>query len=115
MSDDMKAPYYSYEDLRRKADEFLAEYHPAKTIPVPIEEIVEFQFRMDIVPTPGFHQLLDTDGFVTSDLREIWVDQFVYDSRPGRYRFTLAHEIGHVSMALTALIIARRRRRLAAN
>jgi len=57
---------------------------------------IEFQFRIDIVPMPGLHQVLETDGFVTSNLREIRVDQFVYDSRPGRYRFTLAHEIGHV-------------------
>ena len=40
--DEFKAPYYSYDDLRRKADEFLAKYHSAGTIPVPIEEIVEF-------------------------------------------------------------------------
>jgi hypothetical protein len=96
--DEIKAPYYSYDDLRGEADKFLAQYHPAGTIPVPIEQIVEFQFRIDIVPTPGLHQLLETDGFITSDLREIWVDQFVYDSRPGRYRFTLAHEIGHVML-----------------
>jgi hypothetical protein len=96
VAEEIKAPHYSYEDLRRQADGFLNEYHPAGTVPVPIEEIIEFQFRIDIVPTPGLHQLLETDGFVTSDLREIWVDEFVYDSRPGRYRFTLAHEIGHV-------------------
>jgi hypothetical protein len=79
VAEEIKAPYYSYEDLRRKADEFLAKYHPAGTIPVPIEEIIEFQFRIDIVPTPGLHQLLETDGFITSDLREIRVDQFVYE------------------------------------
>ena len=95
MSEEIKAPFFSYEDLRRKADEFLAQHHPDGTIPVPIEEIVEFELNMDIVPTPGLHQLLEVDGFITSDLREIWVDQFVYDSRPGRYRFTLAHEVGH--------------------
>lgn len=95
MSNEIKAPIYGYEDLRRRADAFLAQYHPAGTIPVPIEEIIEFEIGCDIVPTPGLHQLLEVDGFITSDLREIWVDQFVYDSRPGRYRFTLAHEIGH--------------------
>ena len=95
MAEEIKAPYFSYEDLRRKADEFLAQHHPDATIPIPIEEIVEFELGMDIVPTPGLHQLLEVDAFITSDLREIWVDQFVYDSRPGRYRFTLAHEIGH--------------------
>ena len=95
MAEEIKAPYFSYEDLRRRADEFLAQHHPDATIPVPIEEIVEFELCIDIVPAPGLHQLLEVDAFITSDLREIWVDQFVYDSRPGRYRFTLAHEIGH--------------------
>ena len=95
MPQGFKPPIYSYEDLRRKADEFLAEHHPAGTIPIPIEEIVEFQLRMDIVPMPGLQTLIETDGFITSDLKEIYVDEFVYLSRPGRYRFTLAHEVGH--------------------
>ncbi|MFH1918570.1 MAG: ImmA/IrrE family metallo-endopeptidase [Planctomycetota bacterium] len=51
---------------------------------------------MDIVPVQGLHALIETDGFVTSDSREIYVEEFVYLSRPGRYRFTLAHEVGHV-------------------
>jgi len=95
VSEDIKAPILSYDDVRRRADEFLARHHSSGTIPVPIEEIVEFDLGMDIVPTLGLHQLLDVDGFITSDVQEIWVDQFVYDSRPGRYRFTLAHEVGH--------------------
>ncbi|MBI5308776.1 MAG: ImmA/IrrE family metallo-endopeptidase [Planctomycetes bacterium] len=36
------------------------------------------------------------DGFTSSDLKNIFVDEFIYKSRPGRYRFTLAHEAGHV-------------------
>lgn len=60
---EIKAPYHSYEDLRRKADEFLAKYHATGTIPVPIEEIVEFQFRMDIVPTSLTYTL--TSALVT--------------------------------------------------
>ena len=55
------APYHSYEDLRRQADAFLAKHHPAGTIPVPIEEIVEFQLSIDIVPMPGLHTLIETD------------------------------------------------------
>lgn len=65
------------------------------TIPVPIEEIIEFEFGMNIIPIPGLHQGYEIDGFISSDLSEISVDQFVYESRPGRYRFTLAHELGH--------------------
>ncbi len=95
MSQGITAPYYSYEDLRRRADEFLAKLHSAGTIPIPIQQIIEFQLGIDIVPMQGLHGLIETDGFITSDLKEIYVDQFVYDSRPGRYRFTLAHEVGH--------------------
>ena len=37
----------SYEDLRKKADDFLHTYNPSGTIPVPIEEIVEFKFNIN--------------------------------------------------------------------
>lgn len=39
----------SYEDLRRHAEEFLAEFHEEHTLPVPIEEIVEFYFQLEII------------------------------------------------------------------
>jgi Zn-dependent peptidase ImmA (M78 family) len=44
---------------------------------------------------PGLHTLIETDGFITSDLKEIYVDESVYTKWPNRYRFTLAHEVGH--------------------
>lgn len=47
------------------------------------------------MPIPGLHQGFEIDGFTSSDLSTIYVDQFVYESRPGRYRFTLAHELAH--------------------
>ena len=48
--------YLSYEDLKKRADSFLQTYHPKITIPIPIEEIIEFKFKKDIVPIPGLHQ-----------------------------------------------------------
>jgi Zn-dependent peptidase ImmA (M78 family) len=39
--------------------------------------------------------LLEVDGFISSDLTCITVDQFVLERRLSRYRFTLAHELGH--------------------
>jgi len=93
---DITAPRLSYEDVRSRAEAFLRQYHPDRTLPVPIEEIVESQLKLDIVPAPNLHQLLEIDGFLTGNLKEIWVDDFVYRSRPGRYRFTLAHEVGHL-------------------
>jgi IrrE N-terminal-like domain len=95
MSSSLQVPRHSYEELRKRTDNFLRTYNPKGTIPVPIEEIVEFEFGINIVPIPGLHQGFEIDGFISSDLTVISVDQFVYESRPGRYRFTLAHELGH--------------------
>jgi len=88
--------HYSYEDLRKKADEFLRTYNPSGTIPVPIEEIVEFDFNIDIIPVLALQREFEVEGFTSSDLKNIYVDEYVYTDYPNRYRFTLAHEIGHI-------------------
>lgn len=44
---------------------------------------------------PGLRDLLEIDGFISSDLTCITVDQFVLERFLNRYRFTLAHELGH--------------------
>jgi hypothetical protein len=92
----LQRPFLSYEDLRRRAGDFLRTHHPAGTIPVPIEEIVEFRYRIDIIPVPGLQEAFEVDGFISSDLKTITVDALVYERRPGRCRFTLAHELAHV-------------------
>ena len=91
-----KIPIHSYEDLRKKADEFLATYNPSGAIPVPIEEIVEFDFGINVVPVLGLQREFEVEGFTSSDLKNIYVDEYVYTDYLNRYRFTLAHEIGHI-------------------
>ncbi|MBI5374416.1 MAG: ImmA/IrrE family metallo-endopeptidase [Candidatus Schekmanbacteria bacterium] len=91
-----EVPHYTYNDIKKRAYEFLATYHPSLEIPVPIEEILEFQFNINIIPLPGLHEGYDIDGFISSDLTTINIDEFVYQSRLRRYRFTLAHEAGHI-------------------
>lgn len=85
----------SYNDLRRLAEEFLAEFNEERAFPLPIEEIVEFDFEIEIVPMDGILDELEVDAFLTSDLSRIYVDQFVMEHRQRRFRFSLAHEIGH--------------------
>jgi hypothetical protein len=90
-----QAPFLRYNDLRLRAEAFLAEHHPTRAIPVPIERIVESHFGIDIVPMPGLQAGFDTVAFLTRDLLEIRVDEYVYLKRPNRYRFSLAHELAH--------------------
>ena len=98
MPQDLPIQYLSYNDLRGFADSFLARFHPSRTIPIPIEEIVDLQLQIDIIPLPGLRQAHDTEAFITSDMSAIYVDDYVYSSHPNRYRFSLAHEVAHAVM-----------------
>lgn len=90
----LTVPYLTNEKIRDKANQFLHDTQ-STDIPVDIEKIVEFYYKMDIVPIPDLQKLIDVEGFSTSDFTTIYVDNFVYENRISRYRFTLAHEIGH--------------------
>jgi Zn-dependent peptidase ImmA (M78 family) len=89
------APFLPYDKLREVAAEFLRRYHPTGTIPVPIAAIVEFDFRMEVIPVPGLLQSYQIDSSISNDLATIYVDEFVFKKRPTRYRFSLAHELSH--------------------
>jgi hypothetical protein len=77
MAERLSPPFLPYRDLRRRAADFLRTRHPAATIPVPIEEIVEFRFHIDIIPVPGLQDAFEVDGFIASDLTNITVDAFM--------------------------------------
>ena len=82
--------------MRKKADDFLLTHNPSAIIPVPIEEIVEFEFNINIVPVLALQREFEVEGFTSSDLKNVYVDEYVYTNYLNRYRFTLAHEIGHI-------------------
>jgi hypothetical protein len=88
-------PVLTYDDIRRHAEEFLDEFHKDRSIPTPIEEIVEFDFEMEVIPIPGLRDELGVDAFLASDLSSISVDEHVMMNVKVRYRFSLAHELGH--------------------
>src|SRR3989339_1486678 len=96
MADNCDIPYRDYEEIRTEANKFLAKHHKSGEVPVPIEDIVEFNLKLNIIPIPGLRKLIETDGLTYGNKKAIAVDESVYDSRPTRYRFTLAHEVGHI-------------------
>jgi len=96
MPNGVLVPRLSYEDIRKHADGFLREFHPEGSIPVPIEEIADIKLRINIIPVPGLHDAIELDGCMYGNLKDICVDEYIYSHRPARYRFTLAHEIGHI-------------------
>jgi Zn-dependent peptidase ImmA (M78 family) len=89
------APILSYEDINNCAEDFLRKYKRDNTLPVDIETIVEFDLGLNIFPFPSLQETFDIEGFISGDLTVIYADEFIYHHRPSRYRFTLAHEVGH--------------------
>lgn len=92
----LKAPFLNYAKLREIAKAVIDRYHASRSLPIPIEEIIEFQFGLDIIPIPGLQRIIEVDAFLSQDLKTIAVDEAVYNGRQRRYRFSLAHELGHL-------------------
>ena len=91
----IEAPYLPYDKLRPVAADFLRQHHPSGTIPIPIEDIVEFGFQIEVIPIPGLLNSYEVDSSISNDLATIYVDEDVFKKSLHRYRFSLAHELSH--------------------
>lgn len=101
----MKVKFLREEDIELAARATLATYGRrfggVAAPPVPVEEILECDLELDL----DFEDLRD-GGFGADALGAMWVrerkvrvdsslDPTIYPDKEGRYRFTVAHEIGH--------------------
>lgn len=86
----------SYNFIRKAASDFLSERNRDSEIPVQVEEIAEFDLNLNIIPVNRLKADFETDGFISSCFKNLYVDQDSFEKNPSRYRFTIAHEIGHL-------------------
>ena len=89
-----KARFFTYREIADISWSFLKEYNRDKSIPIPIEKILEFDLRIHVV-----HQnlaLYNIDGLASPTLVEIYVDENIFDNNYRLYRCVLAHELGHI-------------------
>ena len=89
-------PWLNRTEIKKAADDINTQFNPQREIPVPIETMVERDFNIDIVPFAGLKEELENDGFLARDFTTIHIDQYVYFNVEVRYRFSLAHELGHL-------------------
>ena len=47
------------------------------------------------MPTAGLSKNVGVDAFISTDFKTIYVDSVEYDKASYRYRFSIAHELGH--------------------
>jgi Zn-dependent peptidase ImmA (M78 family) len=97
MASAVDIPWLEPNEIKRRAAEFLQKKHPTNTLPVPVELIVE-RMGIDIVPLENLKDLLNTEGCTSANRRTIFVDNYVSRHVENRYRFTLAHELGHITL-----------------
>jgi hypothetical protein len=78
-----------------------AKKHGELELPIPIERILEFHLRLSLTIC-SLRELLGVDdalGALSVETCEVMVDEHlnpdVHTDLEGRYRFTIAHEIGH--------------------
>jgi Zn-dependent peptidase ImmA (M78 family) len=95
----LSVPYLNYDQIRAKVEAALSTHHSKRTIPVPIEDIIEFRYGISIVPIPGLLASREIDAFTSKNWKTIYVDQTILEQKSGfRYRFSLAHELGHIEL-----------------
>lgn len=90
-----KVNFISNKEIKLKADAFRLKFW-GKEIPVGVEEIVEIKLKIKIIPIPDMLNQCGMDAQVTSDFSAIYVDQRGYENDTSRFRFSLAHELGHL-------------------
>lgn len=85
-------------DIKRIASEFCKTYNIDRTdIPVDVENIVEFELKLELRPQKGVMKRTGVDALLLSNRKAIIVDhdRYMQDNLRNRLRFTIAHEIGH--------------------
>lgn len=99
-----RTPYISLTEMDGITERILTEFGfdplAKRVCPVPVEEIVEFHYDLQICWEPI--DRLDADGMVMAaiipDRKQIILNEThraLFDSKIGTYHFTLAHELGH--------------------
>ena len=100
-----KVPYLHREKIERSAQALLAGYEkkfgPVAEMFVPVEEILESHLglTLDFADLPAQLGYPDVLGATWIKERNVIIDQSldpdVHPEKEGRYRFTVAHELGH--------------------
>ena len=94
-------PAYDVYELERRAREFLRHHlGPDVSIPIDIELLLEKLEGVDLDHWPGLRANHGIEGMVARDPKTgelvVLIDDRIADTKPTRYRMTVAEELGHL-------------------
>lgn len=92
-----KAPFHNPCSIWEIADKFYDQYGK-NIIPVDIEDIIEFDLKIEIFPKQNLYSDCDSNAFLATNCKTIYVDfdHYFIPKNLTYVRFSLAHEIGHL-------------------
>ena len=95
----IEIPYIGNDNIKKIAERFRLKFC-GNSIPVEIENIIEFKLKLNIFPEVDMFKKCGADALITSNWKSIYVDNesFLDKSSQNRLRFSFAHEIGHLVM-----------------
>ena len=88
-----KIPYLRKDDIADEALNVLEECSDG-TFPVDVEAICD-NLGIGILPVIGLSRNFRVDAFISADFKTIYVDSREFEKDSHRYRFSVAHELGH--------------------
>lgn len=96
MSDDIKVEFLSHARIEKIANGVLTRYNLAEAYPIDVDKFVDNDLKINIIPFPNLYRDFEINAITSSDLKKIFVDDYLYLNLDLQYRFTLAHEVGHI-------------------
>ena len=91
-----KLRFFSYEEVRSIAEEYTRQHGLGKAIPVDVDRLVDNILGINVIPFPSLYKSFEVNAFISNDFRRVYVDEYLYLNLEPQYRFTLAHELGHM-------------------
>jgi len=95
-----RVPTYKVQELESRARALLEEkFHPAITIPIDIDFLVETEPGVKLDYRPGIKARFSVAGIVwrrDDDTFSVIIDEHIADTNPTFYRFTVAEEYAHL-------------------
>jgi len=88
--------FIPYDEIGKVAKSVLEKYELSENIPVDIERLLEHKLKINIIPHPLLLKSNRINSYTSSDFKDIYVDEYLIDRLEFQYRFTLAHEYGHM-------------------
>ena len=89
-------PRMGRDEIASRAEELLDECWDGR-LPIDVEAICDY-LGIAIVPVRGLKKEFEVEAYTAVDFKTIYVDWSSYESGDARYRFSVAHELGHFAL-----------------